>query len=295
MAGTHGKLGIVYRLLSNGFKGSGLNDLTWGAYTGASDSSYFEVVIDAAGTPDTFKWRENGGGWTAGVAITGAAQTLSGANGDQALTFGATTGHTLNDQWVIGNLYQEACTESSAQAQITDTSMRILNPNATITWTDSGGANLRTVDFVTGTAYFDANVAQVTVTGDNGFIVEAALTKVGYLFGWGMQAGLDLDEITAQGDSWKTHVAGAGEMSGSAEGYMIGKEWFDDVADQATGNQDFFLVQLFSYDPDDDQTGDHFNAWVKFNSYNANAPLGAVMKDTIGFVVDGIPGFTANA
>ena len=85
------------------FTGAGLDDMTAAesattGYTGLTDKSYI-VEIDATGTPDTFKWSDNGGGsYTTGVAITGAAQTLS--NGI-AVTFAATTGHTLGDKWTF--------------------------------------------------------------------------------------------------------------------------------------------------------------------------------------------------
>ena len=81
------------------FSGSGLNDATsGGTYTGPSNLTYI-VKIDATNTPDTFEWSSDGGStWTTGVAITGSAQTLS--NG-VTVHFGATTGHTLHDQWTI--------------------------------------------------------------------------------------------------------------------------------------------------------------------------------------------------
>ncbi len=86
--------------------GSFLNDLTpGGLYTGfaASPGATYTVIIDAAGTPDTFKWRKNSGSFTTAVAITGAAQTLS--NG-VTVTFAATTGHTLNDEWDLQTAYE---------------------------------------------------------------------------------------------------------------------------------------------------------------------------------------------
>ncbi len=62
---THGKLAAVFALRPNGFKGSGLNDVTWGLGFNGASSSYYEVVIDSelGGTAgvDTFKWRKNGG------------------------------------------------------------------------------------------------------------------------------------------------------------------------------------------------------------------------------------------
>ncbi len=80
------------------FSGSGLDDAkSGGEFTGGADA-VFEVEIDATGTPDTFKWRKDGGAWTTGVSITGSAQTLSDG---VTVLFGATTGHTLADKWTI--------------------------------------------------------------------------------------------------------------------------------------------------------------------------------------------------
>ena len=82
------------------FTGSGLNDATsGGAFTGTPSGSY-RVQIDGTGTPDTFKWSNDGGAtWEAtGVAITGAAQTLEKG---VTITFAATTGHTSGDRWDI--------------------------------------------------------------------------------------------------------------------------------------------------------------------------------------------------
>jgi phage gp36-like protein len=82
----------------NGFQGSGLNDISF-AVTGLS---LFEIVIDAQGSPDTFKWRVDGGDWTEGVSITGLPQILTGPDGNQIITFAAITGHTTGDSWTIG-------------------------------------------------------------------------------------------------------------------------------------------------------------------------------------------------
>lgn len=78
--------------------GSGLNDLTAGGSYSGSANAKFEVEIDATGTPDTFKWRKNVASYTTGVAITGGAQTLSD---EVTVTFAATTGHTLANEWTI--------------------------------------------------------------------------------------------------------------------------------------------------------------------------------------------------
>ena len=84
-----------------GFVGSGLNDLTpSGTYTGRATSEY-RVEIDGTGSPNTFKWSNDGGSTfeATTVNITGAAQTLE--NGI-IVTFGNVGGHTSGDYWRIG-------------------------------------------------------------------------------------------------------------------------------------------------------------------------------------------------
>ncbi len=76
------------------FSGLGLNDLsTGGYYTGGTHNEY-QVRIDGVGSPNTFKWSDDGGStWEAtGVLITGDWQTL---NNGVKIKFGATAGHTI--------------------------------------------------------------------------------------------------------------------------------------------------------------------------------------------------------
>lgn len=79
------------------FQGSGTDDATSGGnYTGTSRKE-FRVKISVADTTDSFKWSsDSGASWSSDVAITGAAQALSDG---VTVTFGATTGHTLDDEW----------------------------------------------------------------------------------------------------------------------------------------------------------------------------------------------------
>jgi hypothetical protein len=83
------------------FDGVGLDDLDKGgtaAYSGAGDA-VFEVEIDASvPSPDTFRWRKDGGGWTAGVNCSTSETTLS--DGVKIL-FAAVDGHTIGDKWTI--------------------------------------------------------------------------------------------------------------------------------------------------------------------------------------------------
>lgn len=300
---THGLYGNIYWLRPNGFKGSGLNDLTWGGWaeSGAPDSAYYEVVIDGTG-PDTFKWRECGGSWTETVAITGSAQTLVGTNGTQTITFGATTGHTLTDQWSNGSLYAEATTEATVYAQITDTTYRLINPNSPPTFTDSGSKNVISIDYAIGKATFDDNVSTVTVAGDNCVIFHdgtqyAGLQQLGYIKGFSLNTTLDLADASRMGQKWKEYIPGQAGATGTIEKMLIANHnLFEALEDCADGTQAYFLLQLFTYDPDQDQTGTHILMWVTINSYGVSAPNTDLVKSNIGFTVQGIMStITANA
>lgn len=296
---THGKLGAMYRLRPNGFKGDGLNDVTWGTFASPTDSSYFEAVIDSelGGTAgvDTFKWRENAGSWTPDVDITGSAQNLAGSNGTQPITFAATTGHTEDDQWTIGNLKTEATTEATIYAQITDTNLRLLNPNAPPVWTDSNSETVSITEYTIGKVTFTGTAGIVTVTGNNGFILESGLEKVAYLIDWSLDFTLDMADASRLGQQWKEFLPGMASATGSANGYLvlIDSLW-DSFEDNLDGTQDYFLLQLFSYDPDQDQTGDHFSMWVTFNSFGTAGNINEVVKEAVAFQIYGIPSFTAN-
>lgn len=79
-----------------------LNDLVVSLPVGTG-SHVFRILITSAGTPDQFQWQFDGGAPVAtGVAITGAAQTLTAPGGHTVtIQFGATTGHTVGDEWDI--------------------------------------------------------------------------------------------------------------------------------------------------------------------------------------------------
>lgn len=83
------------------FSGAGLDDMKHGSnsrFTNVDTDINYKVEIDGTGTPDTFKWSDDGGStWDATtVAITGADQDL---NNGVTIRFGATTGHTATNAW----------------------------------------------------------------------------------------------------------------------------------------------------------------------------------------------------
>lgn len=105
-----GKGGTAVRRTNPGigpavFTGSGLDDMTtdgeWDFSTFPDTPHEYRVEIDGTGSPDTFRWSDDGGAtWDAtGVSITGSDQTL---NNGVTIRFTATTGHTSADRWDFG-------------------------------------------------------------------------------------------------------------------------------------------------------------------------------------------------
>ena len=194
------------------------------------------------------------------------------------------------------DLVAEACTVSTNDAQITDTAKRILNPNsADLAFTPTNSVNLLSIDYANGTAHYDAAPGVTTCSGTGAYLASGNLTKTGYLYNWTLEIGIDSHDLTAFQDDWKEFGPGLAGASGSCEGFMVGSNWFDDVEDETDGTMQYWFLQLFSYDPDDDKSGDHFDIWATFNALSMSVPVGEYVKETIGFQVYGCPVFTANS
>jgi hypothetical protein len=141
------------------FTGSGLNNATAGGTYNGTTNSTFTIVVDSTGTPDTFKWKKDGGAYTSGVAMTGAAQTLTAG---VTVTFATTTGHTLNDQWVI-TVTPGGTTLLSVKAGATqpayETVLQVLSNSASSKFTVAANGELWTQGAVTAAAIKDATNA----------------------------------------------------------------------------------------------------------------------------------------
>lgn len=87
------------------------------------------VLAPTADTTDdvnTFKWKKDGGAWTAQVAMTGSLQTLIEGVG---VTFAVTAGHTLSDLWAI-------TVETPARVNLCSLS----NPDGLVVYKNKGGS-----------------------------------------------------------------------------------------------------------------------------------------------------------
>lgn len=132
--------GAIYQSQIDGveFHGTGLSDVTWGGTPVLG--SVYTAKISSAAVPDQFQWRKDGGAWSAGINITGAAQALTDG---VTITFAATTGHTLNDFWNNINTFKwrvdgGAWTEGVAITAAAQT----LNNGVTITFAQKLGHTL---------------------------------------------------------------------------------------------------------------------------------------------------------
>jgi len=253
---------------------------------------------------------------------------------------------------VAGDLSDEPCTVTGNDAQITDSTKRILNPNVTVTfsqavwaastayslndlrvptspngfvykvttegtsgsveptwpttigatvldgtveWTCDHLCRLVNIDYANGTAHFSGVPAPVTCSGTGAYVPTGNLVKTGYLYEWTLSVDLEVSEYNSFQSDWKNFMAGHASANGSAKGWFVGTNWWDDFEDNVDGTMDFFFLQLFTYDPDDDRTGDHFDCWVMFSGFELPVGMTGPVSETVSFQVLGYPPFTPNA
>lgn len=193
------------------------------------------------------------------------------------------------------NLSSEATTVTDNDAQITDSTKRLLNPNATITVTPTNSVNLIGTDYANGVFHFDGAPGTTTVSGTGAYVATTNLVKTGYLYEWNLSVSLEVNELTEFQDDWKVFGGGIAIAEGSAAGYMVGSNWWDDLEDETDDSKMYWFLQLFSYDPDNDRSGDHWDAWAIFSGFGVNVPIGDYIKEAINFTIHGYPHFVANA
>lgn len=82
----------------------GLNDLTVSGtfVTSSSDIRYLVEIVDAAASPNTFRWSDDDGvSWSSPVNCAVSATSIGSPDYGVDVAFGATTGHKVGDSWVI--------------------------------------------------------------------------------------------------------------------------------------------------------------------------------------------------
>ena len=177
------------------FSGLGLDDMnTGGEFTGDADIVY-EVEIDLAGTPDTFKWSEDGVEKATGVSITGSAQTLS--NG-VTVTFDAPTGHTLGEKWTF-----------TARAADPTSIQKSLETIISVSFIGAGNSESNPVDL--------RNVESATLTISGDFDVAAVLGMTVEIFTSPDGINWDTDPWASTGLEPSIVAAGTGQKTSNLD------------------------------------------------------------------------------
>lgn len=164
----------------------------------------------------------------------------------------------------------EACTESADTAQITDTAKRILDPNETQTFTDTGAETVTRIDYTIGKAYFTGNVT--TVTADGKHVLAANIDEIGNLFGWSLETSLELVDTTCFGATFKATEAGMISWNGSAEGYFLNSTWKDYMDLTKMWIIKFYIDATYG-----------FMGWTNITGLSEAANVNEVIKETITF------------
>ena len=69
---------------------------------------------------------------------------------------------------------------------------------------------------------------------------------------------------------------------------------FKNLKSAIEGGNRYNFLQLFTWDASQDQTGDHYNAWATFTSFALAGGIGAVVKETVNFQIQGAVAFIAD-
>jgi len=111
-------------------------------------------------------------------------------------------------------------------------------------------------------------------------------TAMDYTEGWEISAELDLDEITSQGDDWKTHVAGCAGWSGKV----------DCIFDPSNTEQKALMDNIVAATPGTkltdiefnlEDSGDYFSGNLFITSFPVTTSVGGKVTCSFNFVGDG--------
>ncbi len=164
----------------------------------------------------------------------------------------------------------EACTESANTAQITDTAKRILDPNETQTFTDSGSETVTRIDYTIGKAWFTGTVGTVTATGKH--VAAANIDLIANLFGWNLEATLEIVDVTCFGATYKETEVGMVGWSGNAEGYILNSTWKDYMDLTKRWFIKFYI-----------NAANGFMGWANISGLSEAANINEVIKEAINF------------
>jgi predicted secreted protein len=124
--------------------------------------------------------------------------------------------------------------------------------------------------------------------------VEKNNVKMSYGKGWNLSVNLDMADITASADAWKTALPGMAGWSGSFEAYFVAgnteqKAFFDNLVAAAPGTK---LTDVkFLLDAD----ANAFTGDIYITGMSVAAQMGGIVTATINFQGDGALSLVSNA
>jgi len=101
-------------------------------------------------------------------------------------------------------------------------------------------------------------------------------------------------DVSRCGQEWKEFLPGQGGASGSANIlYLSSDTMYWDIYENIQSTEDLYLLELETYDVDQDQTGDMFKFWASFNSWGLASSVSDAVRENIAFTVFGHPSLIA--
>ena len=179
----------------------------------------------------------------------------------------------------VTSMSGEACTINGNNAQITNTIKRLLSPNHSQAFTDSGGAVVVSINYLTGTATF--NVAPTSVTCTGSYIPAANIVSVAQIYGWKLDIAVSLVDATMFGSQWKTNQAIFNDWKGTFDGYWYDPTWFNALTQIAVGGTpiQWWLLKLYI----DYANTLYYEGFANVNGVGDSAPVNDLVKETITF------------
>ena len=183
----------------------------------------------------------------------------------------------------VSPLSSEPCTIAGNTAQITNSAKRLLSPNHTQQFTDTGGAVVISINYLTGTATFATAPTSVTVTGS--YIPTTQISTGMQLYNWKLDIAVALHDGTAFQSDWKNYGAGLSDWKGSIDGYWYDQTFFNALTQAQVGGVSIiqWLLRLYLDLPNTL----YYEGFANINGLSDSVPVSDLVKETITFTGNG--------
>jgi hypothetical protein len=181
---------------------------------------------------------------------------------------------------VVTAMSGEACTEATIYGQITDTAKRLISPNHTQTFVDSGGKTVIRIDYVNGIATFNGTVANVTCDGN--YIASSDVPLIAQIYGWKLDSSIDIKDGTCLGDTSKVKITDLKDWKGTIDAFWLSSAWWDKFREASVGGTVIYKYFLKLYI----NATQGYKGFAVINGIGDSVPVGDLVKQTITFEGD---------